>query len=393
MNSRYRLHTALISALAVMGCFAVVLLSSRGAHAVQMQFYDASVELLESKPATGSDWIITLTNKQAIPAGGTITIEPEATYFTIPVAMDYEDCDLSLNGSDVPLAASAGSGAGSAWGVAVTSGTSGSLVLTNNDTDTVAADSAIVIEIGTIATYGVTGAEQIVNPAKVNPIGSGDVWSVDITSADGSSVIIDTIELLVATIEHVEEYAGQKPHMTFEISGITPPDGGVIAPNLIEWREITPGVAKTAVMRAKVNTDAQNGFTVYIKQDTNMLHAVDPTIDIDPIKNVAVGTNDAPVDWTSPTGTTLGVDTGFLGYTTSDTTLNTVGDGPNRFATATKYAGFTTTSEEILYHHEATQSDIEGQDYTNITLQLEVNNLQPSGNYAHELIFIAKPVF
>ncbi len=357
------------------------------AHAVQYQFNAASLELSDSNPSTASDWTLKFTTVQTIPVNGKLVITPEATKFSIPAGLVFGDISLKLGVTAQTLAATPGTGADSAWGVDIVSGTSGSITLTNNDTDTVIAASAITIEIGTNA----GGTHQILNPAKVAATGTADIWNVDVTSQDGTSATIDTIDILVATIEHVDIYGSQKPQMTFSVAGQTAPAGGTIGPNFIEWREVTPGVAKTAVMRLKVNTDAKQGFTVYVKQDHNMQHSADATIDIDPIKNTLVGTNAAPVAWAIPAGTTIGVDTGFLGYHTSDATLG-VGTA-DRFTDADTWAGLTATSSEVLYHGHATQSDVDGQDRADVTFKLETNNLQPSGNYANTITFIAKPIF
>ena len=160
------------------------------AFAIQYQFTNSSILLSTSKPSTAANWTITIENVQAIPADGTITITPEATKFTIPADMDFNDLDLNIASSEITLAATPGSGADSAWGVSITSGTSGSIVLTNNDTDTVTAESTIIIEIGTHATQGSTGEEQIVSPDKDAAVGTADIWSVDITSKDDSAVVL-----------------------------------------------------------------------------------------------------------------------------------------------------------------------------------------------------------
>lgn len=363
------------------------------AHAVQLQLYEASIEMTDSRPSQPSNWTIRFTTTQVIPVNGSISITPDAGRFTIPVAMDYEDFDLTIDAAEITLAAAAGTGASSPWGVIITSGTNGLIVLKNNDTDVIAGDSEFVIEIGTVATAGSPGVEMILNPTKTLAAGAGDTWEIAVRSRDDTNATIDKITLLVSIIESTNLYVGTRPDLTFTISGVTPPAGGVIDADQIEWREMTPGVAKTATMKVKVNTSATDGFTVFVRQDQNLTHAVNATVDIDPIKNVAVGTNDTPVVWASPPGTVIAVDTGYLGYTTSDDTLNNVGDGVNRFANETKYSGFTTGLEEILFHNTAAQSDVEGQDYTNFTLQLEINTLQPTGNYTNEVLYIVKPTF
>jgi len=359
------------------------------AYALQYQFNDASWMLSDSNPAVVSNWTLTFTTVQVIPVSGKIVITPEATEFSIAGSMDYADLDLTLAAAEITLAATAGTGTGTAWGVAVTTGTSGSITLTNNDTDVVSAGTVVEIEIGTNATDGVN---QITNQTKVAGLGTADILTCDVTSKTAGSVALDTIDLLAAIIEDVDLLGSQKPQMTFSITAGDAPSGGAIAANYIEWKEVAPGTAKTAVLRVKVNTDAQNGFYVYIIQDHTMVHSIDAGVDIDPIKNdTTVGTNAAPVAWYTPGGTTIGADTGFLGYHTSDAVLGT--GTTDRFSAADTFAGLTTTPSEVLYHALVTQSDVAGQDYADITFKLETNNLQPSGNYSNEITFIAKPIF
>jgi hypothetical protein len=265
------------------------------------------------------------------------------------------------------------------------------ITLTNNDTDIVAAGTAVEIRIGLHAVFGTTGDSQITSPNKDEMTGTADIWEVDVTSyeADGTTQI-DTIDLLVATIEQVRNRVSSAAQMSFTVTGEAAPADGEIAPNYIRWNELTPGVAKSATQRVKVNTSAQNGFTVYIRQDHDLQLAADNAIDIDAFP----GTNTTPILWAQPPGTTIAVNTGYLGYTTSDTSLNTDGgETANRFSGGTLYAGLSATPEEILYHPSASQSNTDGQDYADITYQLEVNNLQPSGNYSNEIIYIAKPIF
>lgn len=387
MNKQWqqKLAKGLIAAL-MLAMIPVIGLSP--VYAVQYQFNTASLELSDSAPGEVADWTLTIENVTAIEANDKIVITPADGEFTIPAGMDYEDLDLDISG-DITLAATPGTGAASAWGVSVTSGTSGSITLTNNDTDTIAAASTIEIQIGTNAASGV---EQITNPAKDAAVGTADIWTVDVTSQDSSNAdaTMDTIDLPVAIVESVDLTGAQTPQMTFEISGETAPSGGAVSANAIEWRELSPGTAKTATLRAKVNTDAFNGFTVYVRQNNNMQHSEDSGIDID----AWTGTNGSPTTWASPAGTTIGVNTGYLGYTTSDSSLSNTGDGVDRFTSGgPNYAGLTATSQEVLFHNEASQSNVDGQDYADVTFQIETNNLQPSGNYSNEITFIAVPIF
>ena len=133
-----------------------LLSATRPAQAAVHQFYDASVEISDSLPAAPCNWTFDMMNVQAIQPGGYLTITPQVGEFTIPVGTTFTDLDLSIGGLDQPLSATPGTGAGSAWGVTVVPGQTGSFTLTNNDTDTVAPDSRFIIEIGTQAAFGLS---------------------------------------------------------------------------------------------------------------------------------------------------------------------------------------------------------------------------------------------
>lgn len=148
-------------------------------------------------PSTASDHTIIFTTASAITASGHISITPRAGYFTIPASLDYRDIDVQVNSTNISLAATAGSGIGAAWGVAVTSGTSGSVTLTLNDTDSVAGNSSIEIKIGTNANFGTTGTNQITNPVTTGS------YVVDINTSTNTNSEIDTGAYALAIVEPV----------------------------------------------------------------------------------------------------------------------------------------------------------------------------------------------
>lgn len=185
----------------------------------------------------------------------------------------------------------------------------------------------------------------------------------------------------------------QAPYLNMNILPIAHPQGGLVTDTSISWGGMYPGVIKTAILRLQVNTNSSAGYIIYIKQNHNMVLKENPQIDIDGVANVYQGTNNYPVIWTSPPGLIAGTQTGHLGYSTTDSSLNPVGDGTNRFQSGRKYASLTTVAEEILFHNGPVHSFIEGVSQADIILRLEINKQQAAGSYSNQLIFVAKPLF
>ncbi len=117
-----------------------------------------------SNPGADAAHIITFTVRNAVPASGTIRITPEGAFF-IPASFDFTDVDVAVsNGGpyvDRNLAASA---SGSADGVTVISGSTGSIIITLSSASGIAANSSVRIILGTNATFQQTGTVSPINP-------------------------------------------------------------------------------------------------------------------------------------------------------------------------------------------------------------------------------------
>jgi len=153
--------------------------------------------LSTSNLAANANHTIKFTVTNAIPASGKIIITPQAEAFTIPAQLDYTDIDITDDSTDLILAASPGSGTGSAIGVSITSGTSGSITFTLNDTDGLALGSVAAIEVGTNATFGVTGDQQIQNSSSLG------FYRINIKTYDNSDVLVDQADAMIAIVETV----------------------------------------------------------------------------------------------------------------------------------------------------------------------------------------------
>lgn len=153
--------------------------------------------LSTSAPGLPANHTIEFTSTTTIPISGHIVFTPEDGQFTIPAGLDYTDIDLIIDNTNIPLAASSGTGAGSAIGVSVTSGIHGFIELTLNDTDTIGAGSTILIRIGSNAVIGSAGDQQITNPGSIGSYNE----TIETTTAGNS--IIDSSTIQVALVEPV----------------------------------------------------------------------------------------------------------------------------------------------------------------------------------------------
>lgn len=120
--------------------------------------------LSNPRPQANSNHTIQFTISSPIPASGKIIFTPKAGAFSIPADLSILDLDLTLNLTNQTLAATPGTGAGSNWGVTITPGSSGNIAFIQNDTDSVAVNTTVVIKIGNHTTFGGFGTNQILNP-------------------------------------------------------------------------------------------------------------------------------------------------------------------------------------------------------------------------------------
>lgn len=156
-----------------------------------------------SAPGASTNHLISFTTSSTIPVSGKIIITPEAGKFNLPSGLDFGDLDFIDDENNIPLAASAGSGAGSAMGVTVATGTLGNIIFTLNDTDALAASSTLKIKIGTNATFGGGGNTQIQNPSLAGS------YRINIKTKNSSLETLDQADTMVAIISSVNISAKQ----------------------------------------------------------------------------------------------------------------------------------------------------------------------------------------
>lgn len=145
----FKVVSSLASLALVLAPFAV-----QDAYAASVTAF--SMTLSRNKASTLSDYTIQFTTPTGVASGQIIILDFDNST-SIPVALDYEDIDLKDDGSDLTLAAAP---SGATWGVVRTDGNT---ITFTNGTTAVAGGSVLEIQIGTNATFGSTGAEQITN--------------------------------------------------------------------------------------------------------------------------------------------------------------------------------------------------------------------------------------
>ncbi len=337
--------------------------------AVQIQ--EASDILTRLKKGVPANHTIKLISPSGINPGETIVLT-FADGFNLGT-IDYTDIDLKINGAEKDLATFP---SGEAWGVEVSSQ---KITFINGDI-AIPADALIEIKIGTHAFHQTVGDSQIVNPE------IAAVYQIKIGGTFGDSGTIGVIILeedqvvLAATVELVLRFVIEPLPTNTQLGGVNSAFTHSVQKATkasLPFGEQIPNQGIILGQRTKASTNAFNGYTVTVAQNQDMKSGVNK-IDAFP------ATNASPQPWEDsidPFGVIPNINTGWLGYTTSDETLT--GSNPDRFGRGTSradyWAGFTESNipYEIAYHKGVIYDDIE-----NIGFKAEVNIFQPAGDYS-----------
>lgn len=147
---------------------------------------------------TSTSHTIQFTATNAIPVSGKIRITPHEGAFTIPSGFDFTDVDVAVSSggpfTERTLAASASL---TEDGVAVVTGTSGSITITLNSSAGISAGNTVRIRLGTNAIEGATGNVSLVNPATPGS------YRMKLATLNASSGSIDDSQTRIAVLEPV----------------------------------------------------------------------------------------------------------------------------------------------------------------------------------------------
>ena len=372
---------SVLQATAAIVAFAIILWSLgvpslRFAEAANVTTF--SDTLSDSAPSAVSNHTIEFVTPTGLVGGKIISITFPAG-FTGIAGLDFNDLDLSVNGSDEDLAAAA---ATTDWGV----NASGPVIDIESGTDTIGAGATVTIEIGTNATNGATGDTQITNPA------TSTSYEIEVDVAGN-----DTGSTRVAIVDTVTVSASVDTLFTFEVTGVTSgtlvntadSTGGDTTATEIPFGELLADTASTAAQNLEVSTNAANGFVVTVQTDQQLSSA--NGADIDGFRN---GNYDAtPVAWESP-GVTPGNENeyGHWGISSSDTTL-TAGLS-DLYSGGDSFVSASTTPVEVFRHDGSSDGSVAGEGTAQVIYKVEISALQEAANdYTATLTYVATPVF
>lgn len=191
--------------------------------------------LTDSRPSALSGHTFVFYTTNIVPVSGRVVITPSAGNFNIESGLDFNDLDLLVNNSQRTLGSSPGSGAGSQTGVSVTTGTSGAIVFTLNDTDAIPAGSLVEIRVGTTTTLGGPSTKTIQLPT------SAGSYSIDLKTQNSASVDIDSMTSMIfvtpgvgVSASNVSPSPSPTPTPTpSPTPSPSPQGGGVVVPSIV----------------------------------------------------------------------------------------------------------------------------------------------------------------
>lgn len=251
--------------------------------------------------------------------------------------------------------------------------TNGTLILTVTTPTSVTTGTTISLPYGTIT-----------NPTSIN-----NSFFVRIVSKDNADAVIDSTSVAFAILDTNSLSVTADVSATFNVGLAAVTTGSVNGQTInitnstattIPFGTLSSGAPKIAAHDITVTTNSQNGYAVTVKTSNPPL--VDGSNNIDNF----TATNALPTLWSSPSGNSPNINTGFLGYTTEDTSLCTGTGG--RFV-GNKWAGFDT----IAYEAACNTSPVISGETTRIGWQAEINNTQPSGSYSGYIAVIITPTY
>ncbi len=275
-------------------------------------------------------------------------------------------------------------------GLVTTGGSQGTVTGLGASTSSFATNGLILLTVTSPASINSGTAISLQFTGITNPTGANSTYFVRIQTRTSAPAVIDevTTAFAILTSTSIAMTATVEATLAFSLAPVY--SGTVnsqainvtsaLSASTIPFGVLSSGSTKVVAHDATVTTNAAGGYTVTVKA------AADPPL-ADGSNNIDYFTADdtTPTTWSSPAGGTSNVNTGFVGYTTEDTTLGT--GTPNRFS-SNKWAGLRTTAYEVMYNGTGVSSQT-----IRLGWQAEVNNLQPPGSYTGTVILVATPTY
>ncbi len=382
----FRTHStfSLLQATAVIATLATIMWSVGGP---ALRFAEAanvisfSDTLSDSAPIVDANHTITFVTPTGMPAGETISIEFGTTSFAGIGSLVAQDLDLNISGVEQSLVDGAASGAN--WGVVA----AGTVIDITSGTTTVGANATVTIQIGTNATTGGTGSNQITNPS----VGSYEITvAVGNTDTGATRVAIVNAVTVTATVETIFDFTVLGVDSGLGVNGDT--TTATSTSTAIPFGVLQADTLATAAQDLQVETNASNGFVVTVQTDQQLTSS--NGADIDGFVDGSYATT--PTLWSGP-AQTLGSEAtyGHWGITTNDASVTPgLTDEFGVGGSGQEYVSASTSPVEIFRHNGPTNGTNQGVGLTRVGYSVEVSALQEAANdYTATLTYVATPVF
>ena len=334
--------------------------------------------LTDSNPGSVSNHTISFAMPNGMLIGETFVITFPAG-FTLG-AVSTGDLDLVIAGAGEQTLATTTAAAGT-WGVVMGAQTISFETPTDGG---VASSATATIEIGTNATAGETGQNQISNPTA----GSHEI-TVTGTMVDSGRTrvaIIDNV-LVTAEVTTTFDFVINGRASTTIVNGSPTSTATDTTATALPFGVLSSDVSKTLGQHLQVTSNAINGFVVTIEQDNNLQSSTGA--DIDGFIDGAY--TDTPTGWVDPTEGIANENTwGHWGLTTEDTDL----EGAGTDFAADQWVAASTTPRAIFAHDGPSDGATSGVGSTTVGFQAQISPLQEAGDdYSTILTYIATPTF
>ncbi len=250
------------------------------------------------------------------------------------------------------------------------------------------AGDIVTCEVDNTFTLASNTPQTITITDVTNPGTAGD-YTIIISTHQAGGAVIDSSEVKIYVIDDVTVTAHVAASLTFAVAGAattTAINGdtttGSTTATDIAFKTLDVDTEQLMGQVLTVSTNANDGFTVTVQQDSNMLSAAGADIDS---FNTA-----APADWVSPSTVLDILDDatyGYMGVASDDSDLAVpFTDG--------YYQGLDgTTALEVMSHSGAADGDTADKGKVSVMYNIEISDLQEAGDYQNTLTYVCTPTY
>ena len=242
---------------------------------------------------------------------------------------------------------------------------------------------------------------QVVVTDVTNPSSDG-YYKIGVGLYDASDVLIERVDVMVYIINDVLMTATVDSTLQFTINGINTNTTvnnidctATSTSETLPFGTLVVNATSTVCQRLNVITNADDGYTVTVEQDHEMLS--DAGSNINSFNNAITGSGTTTAEtWQPPLNTLDEEHTyGHMGLTSDDQDLNSLGSYNDFYNSGDAlYVGLSGTDPMPIMHHDGpsdgTTTSI-GQ--ANVAYSTQVASLQEAGDYESMLTYICTPTY